>query len=167
METFPCNCSIVFFARNVNVLVRRTKKVGVRHKSFQWILCIYSCCRYIKQVRMYFSCFGGLSSQVQHLVDKPPEQESNIAAPSMSKKKEEAANRFLSYFAYPCDKITVGWAQWYSNYRQTISLELPLGASPVTCRRVPCPERGGRSRTGSSAAARDPRCRWSRQRSCR
>ena len=37
----------------------------------------------------------------------------------------------------------------------------------ITSRRAPCPERGGRSRTGSSAAPRDPRCRRSRQRSCR
>ena len=37
----------------------------------------------------------------------------------------------------------------------------------ITSRRAPCPERDGRSRTGSSAVLRDPRCRQSRQRSCR
>ena len=57
-----------------------------------------------------------------------------------------------------------------SGYVQLIDArqnELPAAARRITCRRAPCPERGGRSRTGSSAAPRDPRCRWSHQRSCR
>ena len=45
-------------------------------------------------------------------------------------------------------------------------IDLCIGGA-ITYRRAPCPERGGRSRTGSSAAPRDPRCRQSRRRSCR
>ena len=37
----------------------------------------------------------------------------------------------------------------------------------ITYRRVPCPERGGPLRSGSSAVPRDPRCRRSHRRSCR
>ena len=43
-------------------------------------------------------------------------------------------------------------------------------ASPIgyfTYRTVPWRGRGGRPRSGSSAAPRGPRCRWSRRRSCR
>ena len=41
----------------------------------------------------------------------------------------------------------------------------PIGS--LTYRTVPWRGRGGRPRSGSSAAPRDPRCRWSRRRSCR
>ena len=39
--------------------------------------------------------------------------------------------------------------------------------SGLTYRTVPWRGRGGRPRSGSSAAPRDPQCRWSRRRSCR
>ena len=41
----------------------------------------------------------------------------------------------------------------------------PIGS--LTYRTVPWRGRGGRPRSGSSAAPRGPRCRWSRRRSCR
>ena len=41
----------------------------------------------------------------------------------------------------------------------------PIGS--LTYRTVPWRGRGGRPRSGSSAAPRGPRCKWSRRRSCR
>ena len=84
-----------------------------------------------------------------------------------SRQKRGSGEPLPLLFCFYVPQQRTGIAQWSIDHNRPISPVLPVGAYRLTCRRVPCPERGGQPRTGSSAAARDPQCRWSRQRSCR
>ena len=97
-----------------------------------------------------------------------PTQVRHALAVGPCRQKEEAANRFLSLLCLiPYRSNEPGEPNGVTITARPPVSYCPWGHPQITCRRAPCPGRGGRPRTGSSAAARDPQCRWSRQRSCR